>query len=66
MTRGSWRLELPANFRIHPVFHTLQLKLARSGVEVQKPPLLVGGEEEFEVEAITQEPMNRGRKEYLV
>lgn len=51
----AYRLDLPANMRIHKVFHVLLLKPYRSDGRVQPPPLLVeleDGSEWFQVERV--------------
>ena len=69
----SYRLELPHQWRIHPVFHTDLLtpyhETRMHGENYQRPPPeLVDNEEEFEVEAILDSrTFGRGRKlQYLV
>jgi hypothetical protein len=49
----AYKLELPENMKLHPVFHVSLLKLA-TGVSVRSPlpPILVDGELEYEVEEI--------------
>ena len=73
MSPISYRLELPHQWRIHPVFHTDLLTPYREttmhGENYQRPPPeLVDNEEEFEVEAILDSrTFGRGRKlQYLV
>ena len=57
MSPISYRLELPHQWRIHPVFHidllTPYRETTMHGENYQRPPPeLVDNEEEFEVEAI--------------
>ena len=73
MSPISYRLELPHQWHIHPVFHTDLLTPYREtkmhGENYQRPPPeLVDNEEEFEVEAILDsQTFGRGRKlQYLV
>ena len=73
MSPVSYRLELPHQWRIHPVFHTDLLTPYREtkthGENYQRPPPeLIDNEEEFEVEAILDSRrFGRGRKlQYLV
>ena len=73
MSSVSYRLELPHQWRIHPVFHIDLLTPYREtkmhGDNYQRPPPeLIDNEEEFEVEAILDSRrFGRGRKlQYLV
>ena len=73
MSPISYRLELPHQWRIHPVFHTDLLTPYREtkmhGENYQRPPPeLVDNEEEYKVEAILDSRVfGRGRKlQYLV
>ena len=69
----SYRLDLPANFKIHDVFHVSLLKAYRSNGTHQSPPptLLVDDEEEFEIaEVLNHRPQgkkdNDPKVKYLV
>jgi transposase InsO family protein len=69
--KGAYRLQLPDTMKIHPVFHVSLLKTFRSNGSVQPPdPIIIDGEEEFELERILDHRfVKRGRKvcpEYLV
>jgi hypothetical protein len=68
ISRLAYKLELPANWRIHPVVSVVQLEPAPSDPfdrAVDAPPAVeVDGEEEFEIDAIL-ESMLRGRKKAL-
>ena len=73
MSPISYRLELPHQWRIHPVFHTDLLTPYREtkthGENYQRlPPELIDNEEEFEVEAILDSRrFGRGHKlQYLI
>jgi Chromo (CHRromatin Organisation MOdifier) domain len=73
MSPVNYRLELPMQWSIHPVFHTDLLTPYREtpthGVNYQRPPPdLVDGEEEYEIEKILDSRRyGRGRKlQYLV
>ena len=60
----AYRLNLPPNWRIHPVFHVSSLKRYYRSEEferVERPPspIVVDGEEEFEVEAILRHKGSR-------
>ena len=73
MSPVSYHLELPHQWRIHPVFHTDLLtpyhETKTHGENYQRPPPeLIDNEEEFEVEAILDSRrFGRGRKlQYLI
>ena len=73
MSPVSYRLELPHQWRIHPVFHTDLLTPYREtkthGANYQcPPPELIDNEEEYEVKAILDSwCFGRGRKlQYLI
>lgn len=68
VTRQAYRLHLPASLRLHPVFHTSQLK-AVVGDHRREPsaiPLEDGTEEEYEVERVLSSRTVRGATQYLV
>eukprot|EP00079_Xenopus_tropicalis_P034016 XP_017947787.1 PREDICTED: chromodomain Y-like protein [Xenopus tropicalis] len=67
----AFKLKLPASYKIHPVFHSALLKPVTKnsfpGRTIVPPsPVVVEGSEEFEVEAILDSRINRGRLQYLV
>jgi hypothetical protein len=68
VSRLAYKLELSANWQIHPVISVVQLEPAPSDPfdrAVEPPPAIeVDGEEEFEIDAIL-ESMIRGRKRNL-
>ena len=73
MSPVSYRLELPHQWRIHPVFHTDLLTPYRETKihgdnYLHPPPELVDNEEEYEVEAVLDSRrFGRGRKlQYLI
>uniref|UniRef100_A0A803SXF4 Gypsy retrotransposon integrase-like protein 1 n=1 Tax=Anolis carolinensis TaxID=28377 RepID=A0A803SXF4_ANOCA len=66
----TFKLQLPCSMRIHPVFHR-SLLLPADGVrpDVDRPaptPILVDGEEEFEVQDILDSRFHRRRLQYLI
>lgn len=69
----TYKLELPATMKIHPVFHVSLLKRYRESPEefagrapTQPPPVIVEGEEEYEVEDILDKQMRGGEEKFLV
>ena len=73
MSPVSYRLELPHQWRIHPVFHTdlltpyRETKVHRENYQ-RPPPELIDNEEEYEVEEVLDSRrFGRGRKlQYLI
>jgi hypothetical protein len=71
---NTYKLKLPENLRVHPIFHVLLLKpitcdASRPNREhnSRPPPDLIHNEPEFEVEVVLKLKQLRGRKqEYLV
>lgn len=59
----SFTLRLPAEMsRVHPTFHASLLK-KYSGDAVEPPaPILIAGEDEYEVEAIIDHRLSRGKQ----
>ncbi|KAL1274090.1 hypothetical protein QQF64_026904 [Cirrhinus molitorella] len=73
ITPVSFRLELPANYRISPTFHMSLLKPAggpRGDPEEenlpQPPPILVDGEEAYQVHELLDSRRRGGTLQYLV
>lgn len=67
----TYRLKLPSQWRIHPVFHANLLTPYHTNVThgpnfELPPPDLIEGEEEYEVEAIVAHRKKWGRMTYLV
>ncbi|XP_041437915.1 uncharacterized protein LOC121399951 [Xenopus laevis] len=67
----AFQLKLPASWHIHPVFHTALLKPASTfrfpGRTAPPPlPVVVDGQEEFEVEEILDSRLRGKRLQYLV
>ena len=67
----AYQLELPPDWKIHPVFHISNLKrYIRSAefgrTELPPPPILIDGEEEYEVEAILRHKGKGARRLYQV
>jgi len=63
-------LELPKSIKIHPVVNISRVRLYKPQVEGQKKippkPVIIEGEEEFEVEKILNKRIIRGKEKFLV
>ena len=63
-------LELPSSIKIHPVVNVSRVRLYKPQVEGQKKippkPVIIEGEEEFEVEKIINKRTIRGKEKFLV
>lgn len=61
LTREAWKLQLPGNWGIHPVFHSSQLKPCVGQTRAVPPVLLEDESEEFEVQAVLEKRVVRGK-----
>jgi hypothetical protein len=67
----NFKLNLPSQWKIHDVFHAKLLhpykETEEYGVNFQEPPPdLIEGEEEWEVDQIRDERVQKGIKQYLI
>ena len=66
---NAYELELPNDMRIHPVFHVSLLSPANLDPERVSPkpmPVIIDGNEEFEVEEVLDSRIHRKRLQYRV
>jgi len=70
ISANAVELQLPSTVHIHPVVNVSKLQMYRPQTEGQKAtkpaPVIVEGEEEFEVEKILNKRKTRGKDKFLV
>jgi len=70
ISANAVELQLPSTLHIHPVVNVSKLQMYRPQIERQKAtklaPVIVEGEEEFEVEKILNKRKTRGKDKFLV
>ena len=70
ISSNAIELELPKSIRIHPVVNVSRVQLYKPQVKGQKKippkPVIIKGEEEFEVEKILNKRTVRGKEKFLV
>jgi hypothetical protein len=69
--KAAYKLELPATMRIHPTFHVSLLTKYTPNVipgrtQPEPPPIIVDGQEEFEVEKILDSRIRYNKLQYYV
>ena len=70
VSSNAIELELPKSIKIHPVVNVSRVRLYKPQVEGQKKtppkPVIIEGEEEFEVEKILNKQVVRRKEKFLV
>jgi len=70
ISSNAIEIELPKSIRIHPVVNVSRVQFYKPQVEGQKKippkPVIIEGEEEFEVEKILNKRTVRGKEKFLV
>ena len=70
ISSNTIELELPSSIKIHPIVNISRVCLYKPQVEGQKrtlpKPVIIEGEEEFEVEKILNKRVVRGKKKFLI
>jgi len=70
VSSNAIELELPKTIKIHPVVNVSRVRLYKLQVEGQKKislkPVIIEGEEEFEVEKILNKRVVQGKEKFLV
>jgi len=69
--KAAFRLQLPSSMKIHPVFHVSLLEPFHANdipgrVQDPPPPVIIDGQEEFEVEAVLDSRVRYRKVQYLV
>jgi len=70
ISANAIELDLPSTIRIHPVVNVSRVQRYKDQVEGQKKewlaPVIIEGEEEYEVKKILNKKKFRGKNQYLV
>jgi len=70
ISSNAIELDLPKSIKIHPVVNVSRVRLYTSQVKGQKrvppKPVIIEGEEKFEVERIINKRIVRGKEKFLV
>jgi len=70
VSTNAIELELPSSIKIHLVVNISQVQLYRPQMKEQRKtppkPVIIEGEEEFEIEKILNKRIVRGKKKFLV
>ena len=71
ISRTAFRLHIPSQWKIHPVFHASLLTTYKETAEhgpnfLRLPPDLIDGEEEYEVEAVLGHRGKPGHRTFLI
>ena len=71
VSRTAYRLRIPSQWKIHPVFHASLLTSYKETLEhgpnfLRPPPDLIDGEEEYEVEAVLGHRGRPSRRTFLI
>jgi len=70
VSSNTIELELSKSIKIHPVVNASRVRLYKPQVEGQKrilpKPVIIEGEEEFEIEKISNKRIVRGKEKFLV
>ena len=64
----AYKVELPPQFRVHPVFHVSQLRKFLGEAPAPLDPVIANnpGEAKFEVEAILNSRLSRRKRQFLI